>query len=138
MIKGIGVDMTNISEICQLMNFGDAKKTPTGEVDFGSLDPFVRHVFSEEEIKTAFSRPVPEEFLAGCFAVKEATAKAFSAYADSGQDLRSVCTHRDESGAPHIVLNDAVKAALARAGAQEIFVSIANEGAFAIAFVVVE
>lgn len=118
MIKGIGMDMTEISRIEQACR----------------RDHFLHRIFTSEEIIRYAKFPAR---LAGNFAVKEAVAKMF------GTGFRSfgpgdIEVLRDEVGKPYVNLYGAAKELQEKLQITSIFVSITNENDFACAVVVGE
>ena len=118
MIKGIGMDMTEISRIEQACR----KKH------------FLHRVFTAEEIMRYEQFPAR---LAGNFAVKEAVAKMF------GTGFRTfgpgdVEVLRDEAGKPYVILYGPAKKLQEKLGIVSIFVTITNENDYACAVAVGE
>lgn len=132
MVLGVGVDMVTISEIARYWPEG-----AEGLVD-SELDPFIKRTFTAAELAQARGRHNAPEYLAGRFAVKEAVFKALAPCTDAGFDLRIVECLDDEAGAPHVTLAGPIAAVLAEAGANEVLVSISNEGDTAVAFAVAQ
>lgn len=143
MVVGIGVDMVCLSEFRRLCeNFGrvpdrasrdrDERRAPEA---IGKTNAFVAKTFSDAERAQALERGDSAEYLAGRFAVKEATFKALSHQVREGSfDLRVIESLDDEDGAPHVVTSEGIASVLDRAGASEVLVSISNEGDYVIAF----
>ena len=125
MVKGIGIDSVDIEEMRGICG------------DFANA--FVRRTFTEAEVAQALDRPDPASFLAGRFAVKEATFKALGHLtSEGGFDFRFVETLHDENGCPRITKSPKLEALLAEAGASEALVSITNESGLATAIVLVQ
>lgn len=124
-VKGVGVDMVQVSEMRRLC--GD-----------DLLTAFARRTFSSAELDQARERQDPAEFLAGRFAVKEAVFKALAHLTKEGFDLRIVETVDDENGRPCVSATSRLAPVFAETGADELLVSITNEGDFAVAFVVAQ
>jgi len=142
MVVGIGVDMVCLSEFRRLCgNFGyvPARKPrnngeePASET-IGEANAFVTKTFSDAERAQALERGDSVEYLAGRFAVKEATFKALGHQAHGVFDLRAIESLDDEDGAPYVVASKGIAPVLARAGASEVLVSISNEGDYVVAF----
>lgn len=74
--------------------------------------------------------------LAGCFAAKEAVAKALGA--PRGLRWTDVVLHRDPSGRPVLDVGGTVAAAAAAQGVARWHVSITHDGGFCLAMVVAE
>ena len=121
MVKGIGIDSVDIEEMR------------------GICGDFVHRTFTEAEVAQALDRPDPASFLAGRFAVKEATFKALGHLtSEGGFDFRFVETLHDENGCPRITKSSKLEALLVEAGASEALVSITNESGVATAIVLVQ
>lgn len=131
MVKGIGIDMASIGEIDRLGE-GIAGK-PAAE-----QNAFVRRTFTERELAAALERHNPAEFLAGCFAAKEAVFKAVAPLTKEGFDLRVVETLRRPDGSPYINVGTRLQAAMDEAGVTELLVSITNEDDYAVAMVLAQ
>lgn len=123
MIRGIGVDAVNISEMQRLQD---------------GPDNFYAYTFSARELKQAESGNTAQK-LAGCFAAKEATFKAIARLLpEKTFDLRIIELLRNSDGSPYVALNSQTQALLKTAQVDNIYVSITNENDMAIAFVVAE
>lgn len=98
---------------------------------------FLHRVFSPEEIQYAFGKARPARHFAGCFAAREAFAKA------SGISMYSLVLgggmwiERTES-APVIRCSQVVKDLLPHKGAERIHISLSHDGDYAVAVVVLE
>lgn len=143
MVIGIGVDMVCLSEfrgLCE--NFGHVPAHATrnhGEElaseTIGKTNAFVARAFSDAERAQALERGDSVEYLAGRFAVKEATFKALSRQMHENPfDLRAIESLDDEDGAPYVVASERIAPMLTEAGASEVLVSISNEGDYVVAF----
>ncbi len=125
MVKGIGVDTTNISEITRLMQLKD--------------NVFLNQTFTEREIEASKKAQKQMEYLAGRFAAKEAVFKATAhLLSEKKFDFRIVETLNEEDGYPYIVINSKMQNILNRIGVSNILVSITTESDFATAFVIVQ
>lgn len=118
MIKGIGMDMVEISRI---------KKACQRE-------HFLYRVYTEEEIMQFHEFPAS---LAGNFAVKEAVAKVF------GTGFRTfgpadIEVLRDQMGKPYVNLYGKAKELKEQLGIASLFVSITNDNVYACAVAVAE
>lgn len=127
LIIGIGTD------ICEIERIADAMERQ-GE-------RFRKRICSERELKLAARRTEQVTFYAGRFAAKEACAKALG----TGITERVRWTHievlADKIGRPVLHLSEGALRRgkrLARGGDFRCRVSIAHDGSFAIAFVVLE
>jgi holo-[acyl-carrier protein] synthase len=94
---------------------------------------FVRRVFSEEEIDYAGSHKTPALHFASSFAAKEAFAKA-SGLGIFGVGPANAWVRRTETG-PVMMLSGEL---LAKLGDIRCWLSMSHEGAYALAFVVLE
>lgn len=132
MVRGIGIDMASIKEIERFAGTIDPAHPEL-------LDPFVTHTFTPAEVQIALTRHRPAEFLAGRFAVKEATFKALAPLTSEGFELRIVETLCAESGAPYINLDvPRLQPVLEETGVSELLVSITNEDDYAVAIVLAQ
>lgn len=123
MIKGIGIDMTTISEIKSIMQ----------------TKAFVSRTFTEEEQKNAEKSDCPEEYLATRFAAKEAVYKAIASNVKNKKfDMRIVETLNDKNGKPYINCSKELDLILKECSISNIHISITTEGDFATAFVIAE
>lgn len=118
MIKGIGMDMVEISRM---------KKACEKE-------HFLKRIFTAEEIVQFRKFPVR---LAGNFAVKEAVSKAL------GTGFRSFCPNeievlRDDTGKPYVNLYGSAREIQEKLQINSIFVTITNEKEYACAVAVAE
>lgn len=114
-IVGIGVDVVDLSRFAASL-----ERTPT----------------LRDRLFTAAEIDLPIESLAGCFAAKEALAKAMGAPSGlSWQDFEVV---HDEQGAPMFELHGAAPDRVAALGITTIHVSISHDTIVATAFVVAE
>ena len=118
MIKGIGLDMTQISRV---------EKACINE-------HFVNRIYSDEEIRCFRKFPVR---LAGNFAVKEAVAKAFGT-GFRGIQPSEIEVLRDELGCPYVNLYGKAAEIRQKMQIQSIWVTITNEGDYVSASVILE
>lgn len=120
MITGIGTDMCSISRIRRAV----------------ANDHFVERIFSREEIAYANSKGDPARHYASAYAAKEALAKA-SGLGMFGIGFDTSWVERTNTG-PIMHCNRELTAKLAARGANKIWVSLAHEGDYALAFLVLE
>ena len=124
MVKGVGIDTVEIARMRKRC------------ADLSCA--FVQRTFTDGERAEA-ERRHDASYLAGRFAVKEATYKAIAHLTDAGVlDFRSVETLADERGCPHVVPSDRLRRALDEAGVAELLVSITNEAGRATAIVIAQ
>lgn len=125
MIRGIGVDLTNIDDLRELMKV----------LSPGTL----RRMFTEEEWETSLSRSDQTAYLAGRFAVKEAVFKTMAPLLTEYElDLRRVETLDRLDGSPYIRINEAVAGAMVAACITHLHVSLTYGNNQVVAFVVAE
>ncbi len=115
MIVGIGVDVAEISRLEQAL-----ARSPRLAV----------RLFADSE------RGLPTRSLAGCFAAKEAVAKALGA--PPGLRWTDAVIGHDASGAPVLQISGTVAAAAARLGVTNWHVSISHDAGLCVAMVVAE
>ena len=115
MIAGIGVDMTEISRLENAL-----ARTPA----------LADRLFAESERNGSVRE------LAGCFAAKEALAKALGA--PPGLLWTDAMLRREASGKPVLEVQGTVAAAAADLGVSAWHVSISHDGGFCLAMVVAE
>ncbi len=123
MLRGIGVDILNIS---RLQGFD-------GDWD----DPFFTKAFTAAERRAALGRREPLLFFAERFAAKEAVFKALGLPRDA-VSLAEIETLSDEAGRPRVTLYGATLAAFTRAGGGAVSVSLSNDEGLVCAFAVCE
>ena len=125
MIRGVGIDSVDIKEMREICD------------DFSNA--FTRRTFTSAELQQAIQRPDTASFLAGRFAVKEATFKALAHLCPQGSfDFRCVETLHDENGCPHITCEGKLAGIMQEAQVSELQVSITNESGVAAAIVIAQ
>jgi holo-[acyl-carrier protein] synthase len=115
MIVGIGVDVAEISRLEQALSRSPA---------------LAARLFAESE------RGLPLRSLAGCFAAKEAVAKALGA--PPGLCWTDAVIDHDDRGAPVLRVSGTVAAAAASLGITTWHVSISHDAGVCVAMVVAE
>jgi holo-[acyl-carrier protein] synthase len=115
MIVGIGVDVAEISRL---------------EHALARSPALALRLFAESE------RALPVRSLAGCFAAKEALAKALGA--PRGLRWTDAVIDHDDRGAPLLRISGTVAAAAASLGVTTWHVSISHDGGLCVAMVVAE
>jgi len=124
MIYGIGIDMVQISRIeAALERWGDR---------------FVRRVFTQSEIEHCQKRVHPASRFALRFAAKEAFAKALGLGFRQGLSFRQIEVIHDTNGRPNLGLHHNAKKIYEQHGIQESFLSLSDDGRYAVAVVVLE
>jgi holo-[acyl-carrier protein] synthase len=118
-IVGVGIDMADVARY----RFGAAE-----------LAWFARKVYTEHEMSYALRKRNWPERLAGFFAAKEATRKAFG----HAIPWRWVGVAHERSGRPTIELHEAAARLMAERGVRAIHLSITHTSATAAAMVILE
>jgi holo-[acyl-carrier protein] synthase len=120
-IAGIGVDVVEIARLDAAL-----RRTPA----------LASRLFTESELGAAAARALPVAALAGCFAAKEALAKALGA----PPRLRWTDVHvtRTAAGQPVLRVSGTVAAAAADRGISRWHLSISHDGGMCLAMVVAE
>lgn len=118
MIRGIGIDMTDVTEIARLAEMcGPA---------------FLERTFTVAERDAAASSVNPMEYLAVRFAAKEAVFKAIGDLSRrTAWDFRDVETLSSASGAPCVRINESLRAVLEEARVDCLHLSATTEGNYA-------
>jgi holo-[acyl-carrier protein] synthase len=119
MIVGIGMDLAEV---------------PRYDFDHTKLAWFARKVYTEEEISYAMRKRNRAERLAGFFAAKEATRKAFG----HAIPWRQVGVSHERSGKPIIKLYGDARLLLAHRGISAIHLTITHTASMAAAVVILE
>jgi len=89
MIRGIGVDTVNITEIARCIKRD------------GSYTAFIKRTFTKNEVLAAEKYAIPAEYYSTRFATKEAVFKAIAhLLPEKTFDLRIVETLSNEDGSP--------------------------------------
>lgn len=114
-IAGIGIDMTEIARL---------------EAALARTPGLAARLFAESEQEGSIRR------LAGCFAVKEAAAKALGA--PTGLRWTDAVLRREPAGRPVLEVTGTVAAVAAELGVSRWHVSITHDGGFCVAMVVAE
>ncbi len=119
MIIGLGIDVAEVDRF----RFSPAQ-----------LEKFARKVFTPEEIAHARRHRYPHERLAGAFAAKEATRKAFG----HAIPWRLIGVRHERSGKPYVELGGRAVGLLAARGVQRMHVTISHSRQSAVATVILE
>lgn len=124
MIYGIGTDIVEVSRIeGSLARFGEA---------------FARRVLTEEELREFADTPVKARFLAKRFAVKEAFGKALGTGLRAPVTMQRIGVGHDALGKPVLALAPGLQGWVNQRGIRGMHLSISDEKALAVAFVVLE
>ncbi len=121
MIKGIGIDMTEVARFGRLVE----------------NEHFRARVFTGAELALIGAGPLAPERMAGNFAVKEALAKALGCGL-KGCPPDRVEVLRNDAGAPVVQAYGTVREKLDALGVGNIWVTITHDGGMAAAVVVLE
>ena len=124
MIYGIGTDIVEVSRIEDgLARFGDA---------------YAQRILTETEWLEYGQSQVKARFLAKRFAAKEACAKALGTGVRTPASLQNIGVAHDDLGKPVLVLAPPLKEWADARGIRNLHLSISDEKALAVAFVVLE
>lgn len=124
MIRGVGVDIVEISRIAKVLDrWGDQ---------------FVRKILSEEELAIFGERVKNASFLSRQFAAKEAASKAMGTGMKNGVYYRDISVLRDLEGCPFIRFSEATGDIMKKRSFGQFHISISDEREYAIAYVVAE
>lgn len=124
MIYGIGTDIVEVARIEEgLARFGDA---------------FARRILGEAEWPEYAASQLKPRFLAKRFAAKEACAKALGCGVRAPATLPNITVSHDPLGKPALVLAPELQAWADARGIRSAHLSISDEKALAVAYVVLE
>lgn len=124
MIHGIGTDLL------------DAGRIRSGLARFGA--PYANRILAPAEYAGYEASRDPARFLAKCFAVKEAFAKAAGTGLRAPVSLRNIAVLRDPCGKPFLQCAPELDDWLAARDVTAHHVSLSDEGDLVLAFVVLE
>jgi holo-[acyl-carrier protein] synthase len=124
MIRGIGVDIVNISRIEQAVE------------RWGSR--FLERIFTPAEIERCEQRARPAQCLAARFAAKEAFAKALGLGMREGLRWRDIEVVQDHLGKPSLQLHNQAQKLMETVDANTTWLSLSDERESALAVVVLE
>lgn len=119
MIIGLGTDVAEVDRF---------RFTPS------QLEKFSSKVFTTEEIAHARKHRYPHERLAGAFAAKEATRKAFG----HAIPWRLIGVRHERSGKPYVELSGRAAGLIAARGVRQMHLSISHSRQNAVATVILE
>jgi len=124
MISGIGTDIVEVARIeASLARFGDA---------------FARRILSGPEWLEYEQSPVKARFLAKRFAAKEATGKALGTGLRAPATMQAIGVAHDALGKPVLQFSAPLQAWVDARGIRTCHLSLSDEKALAVAFVVLE
>lgn len=127
MIRGIGVDTVDISEVRRYL------------ADTLLSEPFIRYTFTAAEISAAGHCTDKAEYYAARFAVKETVFKAIAHLTKEKYfDFRIVETLNFPDGSPYVNTAEPLATILKAANVDLLHLSITTEGKYATAFVIAE
>lgn len=124
MIIGTGIDIVSIDRI---------KKA---EERWGRR--FLERVFTENELTYFLNHKLPHTHLAGRFASKEATVKAFGTGFSNGITWKDIEVVKRPNGKPEIALHGELRILSETMCVNNIHLSISHDGGYAIAQVILE
>ena len=124
MIYGIGTDIVEVSRIEEsLARFGNA---------------FAQRILTEDEYLEFELSQVKARFLAKRFAAKEAFGKALGTGLRVPVSMQNIGVGHNDLGKPVLVLEKELQSWVEERGIQVMHISISDEKALAVAFVVLE
>ncbi len=124
MIIGTGIDIVSIVRI---------KKA---EKRWGRR--FLERILTEDELAYYLNHKLPHTYLAGRFAAKEATVKAFGTGFSRGITWKDIEVVKMPTGKPEIALHGEIKKLSDTMNLKNIHISISHDGDYAIAQVILE
>jgi phosphopantetheine--protein transferase-like protein len=122
MIRGIGIDITEIEKIAQSIE----------------SKAFQRKVFTPAELESCSGIKNKAECLAGKFAAKEAFMKALGAGIRQKVWFMQIEVLNDASGKPIVHVSGEAEKQLTENGAKQIHISISHSGGLAVAVVILD
>lgn len=122
MIFGIGTDIVEVARMRRSLDRHGAK--------------FAARILSATELTDFQHAPHPANFLAKRFAAKEAAAKAMGTGFRHGLSLRHISVKRDPHARPELVFAGAAKSFMQENRISAAHISLADEQAYAVAFVI--
>jgi len=124
MIYGIGIDMVKVTRMENMMGrWGDR---------------FLKRVFTPAEIAYCQSKANAASRFALRFAAKEAFSKALGLGFRNGLGLQHIEVLRSNTGSPRLELHKKAKELCQNCGIKNSFLSLADDGGYAVAVVVLE
>ncbi len=119
MIIGLGTDVAEVDRF---------------RFDEKQLEKFAKKVFTADELAHARKHRYPHERLAGAFAAKEATRKAFG----HAIPWRSIGVRHERSGKPYVELTGRAAALIPARGVHRLHLTISHSRQNAVATVILE
>lgn len=99
---------------------------------------FLERVFTGDELTYFLNHKLPHTHLAGRFAAKEATVKAFGTGFSEGITWKDIEVVKRPNGKPEITLHGKLRTLSETIAVKNIHISISHDGGFAIAQVILE
>ncbi|KGE77717.1 holo-ACP synthase [Halomonas sp. ND22Bw] len=124
MILGVGTDIARVARF------------ETAQARHG--ERFARRVLGDDELAGYRERGQPAAFLAKRFAAKEAFVKALGTGLRHGMRWTEIQVVNDALGRPALVLSGRARELAEAEGVRNLHLSLSDEAAFAVAFVVLE
>ncbi len=121
-ILGHGVDLVHILRITAVIE--------------RQGDNFTKRVFTDHEFEYCTKHESPEQYFAARFAAKEAFGKAMGTGIGASDYLSEVGVVHEPVGPPKLELSGKCAEAFAALGGKEIFLSIAHDGEYSMASVI--
>ncbi len=119
MIIGLGTDIAEVERF---------------RFDATQMKKFAKKIFTDEEMAHARKHRYPHERLAGAFAAKEATRKAFG----HAIPWRLIAVRHERSGKPYVELNGRAAQLIPARGVRRMHLSISHSKQSAVATVILE
>jgi holo-[acyl-carrier protein] synthase len=124
MILGTGIDIIEVERIASSYE------------KFGAR--FTHRILHPDEIAYCEKHARPAPFLAVRFAAKEAISKAFGTGIGTELGWHDIEIHRDEKGAPYVVLHGAGEKLFAARNARHLWISLSHTDRYAAATATLE
>ena len=124
MIIGTGIDIVSIARIKKAEERWSRR--------------FIERILTEDEVTYYLNHKLPHTHLAGRFAAKEATVKAFGTGFSNGITFKDIEVVKRASGKPEIALHGKLRTLSETMSVRNIHLSISHDGGFAIAQVILE
>jgi holo-[acyl-carrier protein] synthase len=124
MIKGIGTDLVSVIRIEKALEKHGER--------------FAKRILAPDEYQEFSVHTRPANFLAKCFATKEATAKALGTGFSKGVSWQDIQLGHFPSGQPKVVLTNVALQIFTTKNCQQTLLSLSDEESLVSAFVVIE
>lgn len=123
-VVGIGMDIARISRIQQSVERYQQR--------------FLRRIYHPDETETAFRRKQWAEYLAACFAAKEATLKALGDFPGRGIEWREIQVAHELTGKPRLIISGKARILCDEKGVTHTHLTLTHDGDYALAQVLLE